>query len=65
MDQHIYTVAEVAKDLRVTPKTVRGWILEGELVAIRIGREWRIRGEDLQAFIHAHLSTAMQESQRD
>jgi len=36
------TVEEVAKELRVDQKTVRRWIQRGELVAIDIGREYRI-----------------------
>jgi len=38
------TVEEVAKELRVDQKTVRRWIQRGELVAIDIGREYRISG---------------------
>jgi excisionase family DNA binding protein len=54
----IATVAEVAGRLRVTTKTVRTWITDRQLTAIRVGREWRIREEDVQAFIQRHLSTA-------
>ena len=35
------TVEEVAKELRVDPKTVRRWIQRGELIAIDVGREHR------------------------
>ncbi len=45
------TVEEVAKELRVDPKTVRRWIQRGELVAIDIGREYRIRRSALDDFI--------------
>jgi excisionase family DNA binding protein len=65
MEERIYTVAEVADQLKVTPKTVRGWIADKELVAIRVGREWRIRAQDLQAYIQAHLSRSMTEATRD
>lgn len=61
MDKDIYTVPEVARRLQVTGKTVRTWIGERKLTAIRVGREWRIREEDVQAFIQRHLSTATQE----
>lgn len=56
MEERIYLVAEVADKLHVNAKTVRTWIQRGDLVAIRIGREWRIREQDLQAFISAHLT---------
>jgi excisionase family DNA binding protein len=45
------TVKEVAKELRVDQKTVRRWIDRGELVAIDIGREYRIRRSALDDFI--------------
>jgi excisionase family DNA binding protein len=61
MEKDIYTVPEVARRLQVTDKTVRAWISERKLTAIRVGREWRIREEDVQAFIQRHLSTATQE----
>jgi excisionase family DNA binding protein len=65
MEERIYTVAEVADQLKVTPKTVRGWIADKEMVAIRVGREWRIRAQDLQAYIQAHLSRSMTAATRD
>jgi excisionase family DNA binding protein len=61
MDKGVYTVAEVAAHLQVTTKTVRTWIAERQLTAIHVGREWRIREQDLQAFIARRLSTAVQE----
>ncbi len=48
---YMLTVEEVAKELRVDPKTVRRWIHRGELVAIDIGREYRIRRSALDDFI--------------
>ncbi len=45
------TVEEVAKELRIDPKTVRRWIKRRELVAIDIGREYRIRRSALDDFI--------------
>ena len=61
MEKSILTVPEVAKRLRVTQKTVRTWISERRLTAIRIGREWRLREEDIQEFIQRHLSTSTPE----
>ena len=65
MEKDIYTVPEVARRLQVTGKTVRAWISERKLTAIRVGREWRIREEDIQAFIQQHLSTATREIHGD
>ena len=51
MDEKIYTVQEVAARLRIDTRTVRKWIRAGELTAIDIGREYRIRESSLQDFI--------------
>jgi excisionase family DNA binding protein len=61
MDKSFYTVPEVATSLQVTEKTVRAWIRDHKLTAIRVGREWRIREVDIQEFVDRHLSTATQE----
>ncbi len=45
------TVEDVAAELRVHPDTVRTWIRSGELVAVDIGREYRIYRSDLDNFI--------------
>jgi excisionase family DNA binding protein len=58
MEKDIYTVSEVARRLMVTTKTVRAWIAARKLTAFLVGREWRIREQDIQQFIDRHLSTA-------
>jgi excisionase family DNA binding protein len=50
-EKEILTVEEVAGELRVSPRTVRGWIGSGDLVAIDVGREYRINRRDFEAFI--------------
>ena len=47
------TIAEVAKHLRVNPKTVRRWIAGDELTAYRVGRQWRISEGQLMHFLRA------------
>lgn len=47
------TVPEVAKRLKVHPKTVLGWIRSGELKAVRVGKSWRLLEADVLAFIAA------------
>ena len=50
-DSEMLTVEEVAKQLKVHIRTVRKWIQDGELIAMDIGRGYRINKADLQAFI--------------
>jgi excisionase family DNA binding protein len=51
MEEKIYTVEEVASKLRVDARTVRKWIRNGDLAAIDVGREYRIRSTALDEFI--------------
>ena len=46
----LYTTGEVAKLLRVHPRTVQEWIRSGTLTAVRYGKLLRIRQADLAAF---------------
>jgi excisionase family DNA binding protein len=46
----LYTTGEVAKLLRVHPRTIQEWIRRGTLTAVRYGKLLRIRQADLQAF---------------
>jgi nitrogen PTS system EIIA component len=50
MSEEMLTVEEIAKELRISPKTVRSWITSGELVALDIGREYRISRAHLEDF---------------
>ena len=46
---------EAAELLRVTPRTVRNWLIEGQLVGYRLSaRAWRISRRDLADFIDAN-----------
>ena len=47
----LLTVKEVAEILRVSQPTVLRMIDDGELRAIRVRNQWRIRRSDLEAFL--------------
>ena len=49
--EQLYTLDEVARILRVHRLTAQRYVINGELPASKIGRAWRIRGADLEAFI--------------
>jgi excisionase family DNA binding protein len=51
-DDELLTVEEVAKMVKTSVRTVREWVLSGELARVLIGkREYRILRKDLDAFI--------------
>ena len=47
MEDELLTVAEVAELLRLNQQTVRNWIDDRYLPAVRVGRRVRIRRADL------------------
>ena len=44
----LYSVEQVANRLGLNVRTVRGYIREGRLSAVRIGKQYRIAAEDLE-----------------
>ena len=47
------TVNQIAEKLQVHPATVRGWIREGKLNAVRFGgRNVRVQEDDLNIFLN-------------
>ena len=51
----LLTVAEVAEVLRVSNMTVYRLIKGGELAALRVGKNYRIRESELEIFLSAGL----------
>jgi excisionase family DNA binding protein len=56
MQERVFTVDEVAHQLRVDARTVRKWIRSGELPAIDVGGSYRIRESVLTDFIRRRES---------
>ena len=52
------TVAEVAKQLRVSNMTVYRLVKSGQLAAVRVGRGYRIREEDIRRYLSARYTDA-------
>lgn len=55
MTEQLWTAAEVAERLRVSTMTIYRLIRSGELPAVRIGRNYRVRQEDLEAYLEAQV----------
>ena len=51
VDEYYLTVAEVAELLRLNQQTVRNWIDQGSLPALRVGRRVRIKRSDLDRLL--------------
>lgn len=51
MATDLLTAAEVAERLRVSTMTVYRLIRSGELPAVRVGRNYRVRSDDLLSYL--------------
>jgi len=49
--EKLLTPEDTAKALSVKPETVREWLRTGKLKGVKMGRLWRIRESDLEAFL--------------
>src|SRR5262245_42555259 len=49
MDEKLYSVEQVADRLGLHVRTVRAYVREGRLKAVRIGKQYRIAAQDLAA----------------
>jgi excisionase family DNA binding protein len=49
MSEELYSVEQVAERLGLHVKTVRNYVREGRLKAVRIGKQYRIARSDLEA----------------
>ncbi len=49
MTQELYSVEQVAERLGLHVRTVRNYVRDGRLKAVRIGKQYRIAREDLDA----------------
>lgn len=58
MTANFLTVAEVAKLLRVSNMTVYRLISAGELAAVRVGRSYRIREDDVDRYLSSGYTQA-------
>lgn len=46
-----YSTDELSELLNIPKRTIQYWIRQGDLVAIKLGKEYRIAESDLQAFL--------------
>ncbi len=53
-----FTVAEVAQALRVSNMTVYRLISSGQLPAVRVGKSYRLREEDVNRYLSGRFTEA-------
>ena len=55
-EESYLTVAEVAETLKLNQQTVRNWIDQGSLPALRVGRRVRIKRSDFERVLEESYS---------
>jgi len=56
-DKNWLRVETIARDLDVAEGTVRAWIRDGLLKAAKFRKEYRVKREDYEEFIHKHYQS--------
>ncbi len=51
MEPDIMTIAQVAKYLQISEVTTYKMVNDGDIPGFKIGRHWRVKKEELEAFI--------------
>lgn len=54
-DDVLLNVKQVARYLQLKESTIYSWAQDGKIPAIKIGRTWRFRRADLDAWLERHL----------
>lgn len=59
-DDAVFSTKEVAEKFKVTYLTVFRWIKAGKLKAFKVGKQYRVKQEDLETFIEQSKSERTQ-----
>jgi excisionase family DNA binding protein len=65
MDEEYFTIDEVAKRFKVTRGAVYKWMRSGELPFVFVGRDRRITGTALRAFVRPGNPDDVREEKED
>lgn len=63
--EKFYSCEEVAERYTVKVTTVWEWIRRGDLPAVRVGKQYRIRADDLDAFERKNCTVPDKEGEHD
>jgi len=53
LTKDFYTVRDIAQQLQVKERTVRRFMKNGDLVAVKIFGKWIVTAENLKAYVNA------------
>jgi excisionase family DNA binding protein len=50
--EDLLTVEQAAAKLQIAPKTLKDWLRAGHIKGVRLGKLWRVKEQDLEAFVN-------------
>ena len=53
-EKELYSVRELEKILPITPLTIREYIRKGKIKGSKIGKNWYVKKQDLEAFLEGN-----------
>jgi len=56
MPERFYSAEEIADYLHIGAQTVRAWLRDGKVKAVKFGRSWRISDEELKRIVAEGVS---------
>lgn len=57
MTDKLLTPKQVAEYLNLAEKTIKDYLRAGKIRGVKIGNVWRVKPEDLEAFVDKHTVT--------
>jgi excisionase family DNA binding protein len=60
----LLNVQEAARELKLSPHTIRAWIYQKRLPLVRLGRRVLLRRQDVEEFVNKNLIEAYEGKQR-
>jgi excisionase family DNA binding protein len=56
--EELFTLQQVAERLQVRQRTVKRWLLSGQLRGLKAGRKWRVKPSAIEQFLQASTDSA-------
>jgi len=56
LDRQVYTAQELSDWWNVSPRTIVRLVEQGEISAVRVGRQYRFKKEDVERFMENNMS---------
>jgi excisionase family DNA binding protein len=62
--EKLLTLEEAAEIMKVSHNTMRAWLMAGKIKGAKVGKLWRIKPSDLEAFLQESMVHKEQEAEK-